>query len=383
MEYLIPRSLFSTEHDEFRRACRRFMEQQVNPFHAQWEKDKCVPREVWRKAGEMGMLLPSMPEEYGGPGADRLFDMVFAEEFMRAGASGLIGFGVHGLVANYILNYGTEAQKQAWLPKMIAGTAIGAIAMTEPNTGSDLQAVRTRARAEGDELIINGSKTFISNGASCDLALVVCKTGESGKGAQDISLIIVEKEREGFSRSQPLEKIGLHAQDTSMLFFDDCRVPAENVLGGVQGQGFYQLMHDLAWERIIGAVGFQAQAEAALDHTIEYTRTRMVFGKPVLDFQNSRFTLAQLKTEIQIGRSWVDSCMALLLRDELTAEAAAVAKYWTAELSSRVVDACLQLHGGNGYMTEYPIARLYLDTRGNRIWGGTNEIMKEIIARTL
>ncbi|MNO86525.1 Acyl-CoA dehydrogenase [compost metagenome] len=382
MHYLIPRTLFNSEHEEFRRAVRRFMEDEVVPFHAQWEKEKRVPRDVWRKAGELGMLLPSMPEEYGGPGADRLFDMVMGEEFMRVGATGLIGFGVHGLVAYYILNHGTELQKQTWLPKMVSGEAVGSIAMTEPNTGSDLQAVRTRAVREGDEFVINGSKTFISNGASCDLAVIVCKTGNSGS-ASDISLIIVEKEREGFTRSQPLEKIGLHAQDTSMLFFDDCRVPAENVLGGVQGQGFFQLMDDLAWERMIGAVGFQAQAESALEQTIEYTRTRIVFGKPVLDFQNSRFILAQLKSEVQIGRSWVDSCMELLVRNELTAEAAAVAKYWTAELSSRVVDACLQLHGGNGYMTEYPIARLYLDTRGNRIWGGTNEIMKEIIARTL
>ncbi|MCY1407700.1 Acyl-CoA dehydrogenase [compost metagenome] len=382
MHYLIPRTLFNSEHEEFRRAVRRFMEDEVVPFHAQWEKEKRVPRDVWRKAGELGMLLPSMPEEYGGPGADRLFDMVMGEEFMRVGATGLIGFGVHGLVAYYILNHGTELQKQTWLPKMVSGEAVGSIAMTEPNTGSDLQAVRTRAVREGDEFVINGSKTFISNGASCDLAVIVCKTGNSGS-ASDISLIIVEKEREGFTRSQPLEKIGLHAQDTSMLFFDDCRVPAENVLGGVQGQGFFQLMDDLAWERMIGAVGFQAQAESALEQTIEYTRTRIVFGQPVLDFQNSRFILAQLKSEVQIGRSWVDSCMELLVRNELTAEAAAVAKYWTAELSSRVVDACLQLHGGNGYMTEYPIARLYLDTRGNRIWGGTNEIMKEIIARTL
>lgn len=382
MEYLIPRTLFSPEHDAFREAARRFVEEEVAPFHSQWEKDKCVPRAVWRKAGELGMLLPSMPEAFGGPGADQLFDVVFSEEFMRAGATGLIGFGVHGLVANYILNYGTEQQKQTWLPKMIAGEAVGSIAMTEPNTGSDLQAVRTRAVRDGDEYVLNGSKTFISNGASCDLALVVCKTGNSGS-AKDISIVIVEKERAGFARSQPLEKIGLHAQDTSMLFFDDCRVPLDNVLGGEEGRGFYQLMHDLAWERIIGAVGFQAQAEAALEQTIEYTRTRKVFGQPVLDFQNSRFTLAQLKTEVQIGRSWIDSCLQLLLRGELSAEAAAVAKYWTAELSSRVVDACLQLHGGNGYMTEYPIARLYLDTRGNRIWGGTNEIMKEIIARTL
>ncbi|WP_256659512.1 acyl-CoA dehydrogenase family protein [Pseudomonas sp. H9] len=379
---MIPRTLFSPEHEAFRDAARRFVAEAVAPFHSQWEKDKRVPREVWRHAGELGMLLPSIPEAYGGPGADPLFDVVFAEEYMRVGATGLIGFGVHGLVANYILNYGTEQQKQTWLPKMVSGEAVGSIAMTEPNTGSDLQAVSTRAVREGNQYVLNGSKTFISNGASCDLALVVCKTGNSGS-AKDISIVIVEKERAGFVRSQPLEKVGLHAQDTSMLYFDDCRVPLENMLGGEEGRGFYQLMHDLAWERIIGAVGFQAQAEAALQQTIEYTRTRKVFGQPVLDFQNSRFTLAQLKTEVQIGRSWVDSCLALLMRGELTSETAAVAKYWTAELSSRVVDACLQLHGGNGYMTEYPIARLYLDTRGNRIWGGTNEIMKEIIARTL
>ncbi|MCY1389716.1 Acyl-CoA dehydrogenase [compost metagenome] len=382
MEHLIPRTLFNSEHEEFRRMAKRFMEEEVAPFHAQWEKEKRVPREVWRRAGELGMLLPSIPEEYGGPGASRLFDVIVGEEFYAAGASGLIGFGVHGLVAGYLLNYGSEEQKQHWLPKMCAGEAIGSIAMTEPNTGSDLQAVRTRAVRDGDEYVINGSKTFISNGTQCDIAVVVCKTGNSGK-ASDISLIIVEAGREGFTKSQPLEKVGLHAQDTSMLFFDNVRVPTSNLLGGEEGKGFYQLMHDLAWERLIGASGFQAQAETAFLHTVDYTKGRTVFGKPVFDFQNSRFKLAQMKVELQIGRSWVDSCIELCLRGELTAEAAAVAKYWTAELSSRVVDECLQLHGGNGYMTEYPIARLYLDTRGNRIWGGTNEIMKEIISRTI
>jgi alkylation response protein AidB-like acyl-CoA dehydrogenase len=265
---------------------------------------------------------------------------------------------------------------------MISGEAIGAIAMTEPNTGSDLQAVKTRAVRDGDEYVINGSKTFISNGVQSDLVVVVCKTGNTGT-ARDISLIIVESGREGYAKSQPLEKIGLHAQDTCMLFFDNVRVPCSNLLGAEEGKGFGQLMRDLAWERISGAIGFQAQAEAALRHTIEYTKGRTVFGKPVIDFQNSRFTLAQLKTEIQIGRSWVDSCMELALRNELTPEAAAMAKHWTAELSLRVVEECLQLHGGNGYMTEYPIARLFLDTRGNRIWGGSREVMKEIIARTL
>jgi alkylation response protein AidB-like acyl-CoA dehydrogenase len=383
MEYLIPRTLFSAEHEDYRRLAQRFLADEVLPFHAQWEKEKRVPREIWRRAGELGLLLPCIPEEYGGYGADRLYSMIIGEEYMGAGASGLgIGFGVHALVAGYILHYGNEQQKQTWLPKMVSGEAIGSIAMTEPNTGSDLQAVKTRAVRDGDEYVINGSKTFISNGVQSDLVVVVCKTGTTGT-ARDISLIIIESGRDGYAKSQPLEKIGLHAQDTCMLFFDNVRVPCSNLLGPEEGKGFGQLMSDLAWERISGAIGFQAQAEAALRLTIEYTKGRTVFGKPVIDFQNSRFTLAQLKTEIQIGRSWVDSCMELALRNELTPEAAAMAKHWTAELSLRVVEECLQLHGGNGYMTEYPIARLFLDTRGNRIWGGSREVMKEIIARTL
>ncbi|MDD2058550.1 acyl-CoA dehydrogenase family protein [Pseudomonas sp. GD03860] len=380
---MIPRTLFSAEHEDYRRLARRFLADEVLPFHAQWEKEKRVPREVWRRAGELGLLLPCIPEEYGGYGADRLYAMIVGEENSGSGASGLaIGFGVHSLVAGYILNYGSESQKQTWLPKMVSGEAIGSIAMTEPNTGSDLQGVKTRAVRDGDEYVINGSKTFISNGVQSDFAVVVCKTGTTGT-AKDVSLIIVESGRPGYAKSQPLEKVGLHAQDTCMLFFEDVRVPCSNLLGAEEGQGFGQLMRDLAWERITGAIGFQAQAEAALRHTIEYTKGRTAFGKAIIDFQNSRFKLAELKSEIQIGRSWVDSCMALALRNELSPEAAAAAKHWTAELSLRVVEECLQLHGGNGYMTEYPIARLYLDTRGNRIWGGSREIMKEIIARTL
>lgn len=383
MEYLIPRTLFSSEHEDYRRLTQRFLADEVLPFHAQWEKEKRVPREIWRRAGELGLLLPCIPEEYGGYGADRLYSMVIGEEYMGSGASGLgIGFGVHALVAGYILHYGSEQQKQTWLPKMVSGEAIGSIAMTEPDTGSDLQAVKTRAVRDGDEYVINGSKTFISNGVQSDLVVVVCKTGTTGT-AKDISLIIIESGRDGYAKSQPLEKIGLHAQDTCMLFFDNVRVPCSNLLGPEEGKGFGQLMRDLAWERISGAIGFQAQAEAALRHTIDYTKGRTVFGKPVISFQNSRFKLAELKSEIQIGRSWVDSCMELALRNELTPEAAAMAKHWTAELSLRVVEECLQLHGGNGYMTEYPIARLFLDTRGNRIWGGSREVMKEIIARTL
>ncbi|MDT4812994.1 Acryloyl-CoA reductase (NADH) [compost metagenome] len=383
MDYLIPRHLFSAEHEDYRRTVKRFLAEYVLPFHEQWEEEHRIPREVWRKAGEMGLLLPSMPEEYGGAGTDKLFEMILVEEFMGSGASGLIGFGVHSLVAGYLNNYGSEEIKQRWLPGMISGEVIAAVAMTEPNTGSDLQGVKTRAVRDGDEYVINGAKTFISNGVQCDFALVVCKTGSSGKGAQDISLVVVEAGREGFGKSTPLKKIGLHSQDTCMLFFEDVRVPVANLLGGQEGRGFSQLMRDLAWERMSGAVGFQAQAEAALRHTIAYTRDRTVFGKPVIDFQNTRFTLADLKVQVQLGRTWIDRCMELTVRGELTAEAAAAAKYWTGELSTRVVDQCLQLHGGNGYMLEYPIARLYLDVRGNRIWGGTTEIMKEIISRTL
>ncbi|MNG96994.1 Acyl-CoA dehydrogenase [compost metagenome] len=383
MEYLIPRTLFSAEHEDYRRTVKRFLAEHVLPFHEQWEHEKRIPREVWRKAGEMGLILPSMPEAYGGCGTDKLFEMILVEEFMGSGASGLIGFGVHSLVAGYLNNYGSEEMKQRWLPKMIGGQVISSVAMTEPNTGSDLQGVKTRAVREGDEYVINGAKTFISNGVQCDFSLVVCKTGNSGKGSADISLILVEAGREGFSKSTPLKKVGLHSQDTCMLFFDNVRVPASNVLGGVEGRGFSQLMRDLAWERMSGAVGFQAQAEAALRHTLEYTKSRMVFGQPVIEFQNSRFKLAEMKTEVQLGRTWVDRCMELTVKGELTPEAAAAAKYWTGELSTRVVDQCLQLHGGNGYMLEYPIARLYLDVRGNRIWGGTTEIMKEIISRTL
>ncbi|MCY1389715.1 Acryloyl-CoA reductase (NADH) [compost metagenome] len=380
---MIPRTLFDHEHEEFRNTARRFMTEEVMPFHEQWEEDHLVPRAVWKRAGELGLLNATTPEEYGGLGLDRRFSMITSEEIARACATGLNGFGVHDIVAGYMNNFATHEQKLAWLPKMAAGEAIGAVAMTEPNTGSDLQAVKTRAVLDGDEYVINGAKTFISNGTNCDIIVAVVKTGNTGKGSQDISLILVEADRPGVGKSKPLKKVGMHAQDTTMLFFEDVRVPKENVLGGVPGQGFYQLMKELAWERLSIAVSSIAGAQAAFEHTVEYTKGRTVFGKPIFDFQNSRFKLAELKIDLAVGQNYVDRCMELCLRHELSSEAAAAAKLWCSNLYSRVVDEGVQLHGGNGYMLEYPIARHYIDHRVTRIYGGANDIMKELVARTI
>ncbi|EJN35069.1 acyl-CoA dehydrogenase [Pseudomonas sp. GM78] len=380
---MIPRTLFEHEHEEFRKTTRRFLADECMPHHEQWEEDHLVPRAIWEKAGELGLLNATTPEAYGGLGLDRRFSMIVGEEVTRVSASGLIGFGVHDIVAGYLNNFGTEAQKQQWLPKMAAGTAIAAVAMTEPGTGSDLQGVQTRATLMGDEYVINGSKTFISNGTNCDLVVVVAKTGNTGKGSQDISLIIVEADRPGLSKSRPLRKVGLHAQDTTMLFFEDLRVPKENILGGVPGQGFFQLMKELAWERLGIAGNSIAGAQAVLEHTLEYTRGRSVFGKPIFDFQNTRFKLADMQINIAVGQNYVDKCMGLCLEHKLTPEAAAAAKLWCSELYSKVVDECVQLHGGNGYMLEYPVARHYLDHRVLRIAGGANDIMKELVGRTL
>lgn len=380
---MIPRTLFEHEHDEFRSTVRRFLTEECLPQHEHWEEQKRVPREIWLRAGELGMLGATIPEAYGGLGLDRRFSMIVTEEIGRAGTSGLSGLGVHDIVANYLVSFGSEEQKQAWLPKMATGEVIAAVAMTEPNTGSDLQAITTRATVDGDHYVINGAKTFISNGTNCDIVVVVTKTGTSGKGAQDISLILVEAGREGFSKSKPLRKVGMHAQDTTMLFFESVRVPKSNVLGGAQGQGFYQLMKELSWERMGIAIGTIAGCQAVLEHTIDYTRGRTVFGKPIIDFQNSRFRLAELKTEIAIGQNFVDSCMEQLLEHKLPSEAAAAAKLWCSELYTKVIDVCLQLHGGNGYMLEYPVARHYIDHRVSRIYGGANDIMRELVARTL
>lgn len=380
---MLPRTLFNQDHDEFRRNVKRFMQQEVMPNHERWEEQQHVDRELWSKAGELGLLCMTIPEEYGGIGVDRVFSAVLMEEQMYAGATGP-GFSVHSdIVANYIYSFGTEEQKQTWLPKMASGEAIGAVAMSEPGTGSDLQAVQTRAEKDGDDYVINGSKIFITNGYLADIVVVVAKTGNTGQGSKDTSLILVEATREGFSRAQPLKKIGMKAQDTCELYFDNVRVPQSNLLGESEGHGFYQLMKELAWERLIIAILSVASAEAALQATLEYTRERKVFGQAVADYQNSRFKLAEMKAEISIGQSYVDRCIELSVKGELSQEAAAAAKLWTSELLCRVVDEGLQLHGGYGYMLEYPIAKAYIDSRAGRIYGGANEIMKELIARTL
>lgn len=379
---MIPRTLFKPEHDEFRRNVRRFLETECTPHRERWEEQQHVDRAIWNRAGALGMLCMTMPEEYGGAGADRVFSVVLMEELMYAGNSS-IGFVLHNdIVANYLNNFGSDAQKRQWLPQMANGKVVGAIAMTEPGTGSDLQAVKTTAIADGDDYVINGSKIFITNGYLCDLVVVVAKTGDATGGAENVSLLLVEAGREGFGKGKPLKKIGMKGQDTCELFFDNVRVPRANLLGE-EGTGFFALMKELAWERLIIAINAIAACEAAIAWTLDYARSRKVFGKPVASYQHSRFKLAELKAETAIGRVFVDRCIEQVLAGELSVEAAAAAKYWTTDLQGKVMDECLQLHGGYGYMLEYPIARAWADSRAQRIYGGTNEIMKELIARSM
>lgn len=379
---MLPRTLFNAEHEAFRETVRRFYENEVVPNIEKYEQQQHVDRELWKKAGELGLLCATMPEQYGGSGVDRLYSMILIEEQAYAMDSST-GFSLHSdIVANYIFNFGNEEQKQHWLPKMATGEVVTAIAMTEPGTGSDLQAVRTSAISDGDDYIINGSKIFITNGYLCDMAIVVCKTGDSDKGSANLSLIMVEADRAGFSKGKPLNKIGMKGQDTCELFFDNVRVPKSNLLGA-EGMGFMMLMKELTWERLIVAIICQAGAEAAFEHTVQYTKDRKAFNKPVAAFQNTRFKLAELRTEIDFCRAYLDRCMELELQQQLGIDAAAAAKYKISEMFSKVVDECLQLHGGYGYMMEYPIARAYIDHRANRIYAGTNEIMKELISRSL
>ena len=379
---MLPRNLFNTEHEAFRETVRKFYAKEVVPNIEKYEQQQHVDRELWNKAGTMGLLCATMPEAYGGSGVDRLYSMILIEEQAYAMDSST-GFSLHSdIVANYINNFGNEAQKHYWLTRMASGETVTAIAMTEPGTGSDLQAVRTTAVLDGDDYIINGSKIFITNGYLCDMAVVVCKTGDTDKGSANLSLIIVEADRVGFSKGKPLNKIGMKGQDTCELFFDHVRVPKENLLG-MEGMGFMMLMKELAWERMLVAIICQAGAEAALAHTVQYTKERKAFGKTVSSFQNTRFKLAELRTEIDFCRAYLDCCMQLQLEESLGIDAAAAAKYKISEMFSKVVDECLQLHGGYGYMLEYPIARAYLDNRANRIYAGTNEIMKELISRSL
>jgi alkylation response protein AidB-like acyl-CoA dehydrogenase len=383
---MIARTLFAAEHEDFRKTVQRFFAEEVVPHRDAWEAQQHVDRKIWNRAGELGLLCMHLPEEYGGAGAtDRLFNIVRMEEGAYAGDSGFSpGVGVHAdIVANYIFNFGSAEQKKKWLPGMADGSIVGAIAMTEPGTGSDLQAVRTSAIADGDHYVVNGSKTFITNGYLCDLVIVVARTGTSGEGAKDISLIVIEAGTPGFTKGKPLKKIGMHAQDTCELFFDNVRVPRANLLGPKEGMGFVMLMQELAWERLVTAVGCIAAAERVLKTTVEYTKGRKAFGKPIAAFQNTRFRLAELKAEIAIGRVYVDRCIELATKKKLAPDDAAISKMWVTDLLSKVIDQCLQFHGGNGYMLEYAIARAYCDSRANRIYAGSNEIMKELIARAM
>ncbi|TWG63493.1 MULTISPECIES: acyl-CoA dehydrogenase family protein [unclassified Aminobacter] len=361
----------------------RFFEAEIVPHYEEFEKNEIFDRESWLKAGANGLLCASMPEEYGGAGGTFAHESAILEAISHVGVDGF-GIGLHSaIVAPYILHYGTEEQKKKWLPKMASGELIGAIAMTEPGAGSDLQGVKTRAVREGDFYRINGSKTFITNGQLANLIVVVAKT-DPEKGAKGTSLIVVETDEvEGFERGRNLDKIGLKSNDTSELFFNDVRVPASNLIGTEEGQGFVQLMQQLPQERLqIGATAI-AMCERALALTIDYVKQRKAFGKQIIDFQNTQFKLAELKTEITVGRVFYNDCVARHVRGELDTATASMAKYWLSDLQGKVVDQCLQLFGGYGYMNEYPIARMFRDARVQRIYGGTNEIMKLLIARTL
>ena len=378
---MLPRPLFTPEHTLFRESVRRFIAQEIVPHHPKWEKQGIVPRDIWKKAGDQGLLCCTVPDKYSGPSGDFLHSAIVIEELAKAGASGP-GFSLQtDIVTPYILHYGSEEQKKTWLPRMVSGDIITAIAMTEPGTGSDLQSVKTSALMSGNELEISGQKTFITNGHNADLVIVVAKT-EPDQGASGISLVLVETDREGFSRGRNLEKTGLKAQDTSELFFDNVRVPRTNLLGE-EGGGFKQLMQELPQERLVIAIWAVASCEAALEWTVTYTQERKAFGKSVSDFQNTRFKLAEIKTDVTAARAFLDRCLELHMKGNLDATTGAMIKLWTTELQGRVLDECVQLHGGYGYMWEYPIARAWADARIQRIYGGTSEIMKELISRTL
>ncbi len=382
---MIERSLFSPAHESFRDSFRRFMDKEIAPFHAQWEDQGYVDRAVWDKAGDNGFLCMTMPEAYGGSGADKLYSVVQMEELARGGFSG-IGYGLHSeIVAPYILHYGTEAQKRKYLPQLASGQMVGAIAMSEPAAGSDLQGIKTTAIRQPDgNYLLNGSKTFITNGWHADLVLVVAKT-DPAAGAKGTSLLLVEREMPGFAVGKRLKKLGLKAQDTSELFFNDVTVPLDNLLGGEvhENRGFICLMEQLPWERLQIAITAVASAQAAIDWTLAYVKERKVFGQPVASYQNTRYTLAELQTEVQVGRVFVDRCCELVTQDKLDTATASMAKYWCSDLQCKVMDECVQLFGGYGYMWEYPITRAYADARVQRIYGGTNEIMKEVISRAM
>ena len=378
---MIPRTLYTADHESFRDAMRRFAEAEIVPHHARWEEQGYVDRELWLKAGASGYLCPTMPEEYGGVGVDESYSAIVLEELGRIGASGP-GFTLHSdIVAPYILHNGGEFLTAKYLPKMATGEMIGAIAMTEPGAGSDLQGVKTTAVKDGEHYILNGCKTFITNGWLCDLVIVVAKT-DATEGSRGISLFVVDTSMPGFTKGKRLHKMGMSAQDTSELFFDNVRVPVANLLGQ-EGRGFAYLMQELPWERLQIAISAVSTARAGLEWTVQYARDRKAFGKPIISLQTVAHTLAEIKTEIEVTQTFVDRCIEEKVAGKLDAATASMAKYWASEMQFRVLDRCVQLHGGYGYMHEYPIARAWADARVARIYGGTNEIMKELISRSL
>ena len=380
---MIPRHIFDSDHEVFRDAVKKFLLEEAYEQHTQWEKDGQIDRSLWNKAGAQGMLCPGVSEEYGGVGADFRYNMVVSEEVSRLGLTG-IGFILHNdVTVPYLENVANEAQKQKYLPKCVSGECIVAIAMTEPGTGSDLQGIKTNAVDKGDHYLLNGSKTFITCGQQADIVLVVCRTNpDPAAGAKAFSILIVEDGMPGFERGRNLEKVGMKAQDTSELFFNDVKVPKENLLGE-EGMGFIYLMRELPQERLSIAVSAVASCEAVIEETVKYVKERTAFRKSIAEFQNTQFTLAQLEAEVTAMRVFIDRCAELLVKKELSTVEASKAKLLATELQGKVTDQCVQLHGGYGYMWEYPVARAYADARVQRIYGGTSEVMKLIIGREL
>ena len=375
------RNFFNADHEQFRDTVKKFIDREIAPYHQQWEEDGIVPRALWLKAGETGLLCCSIPEAYGGLGLDYLFQVIMVEEMAKGGYTGP-GFYIHSeMAATYIESFGSEEQKRQWLPKMVSGEAISALGLTEPHAGSDLKAIRTRAVRDGDDYVINGQKVFISNGQLCDLVILATKT-DSTAGAKGVTLFLVDTRLPGFKRGRNLQKLGLKAQDTSELFFEDLRVPASAMLGS-EGQGFAIMMAKLAQERLTQAIRSATVVETVIDYTVDYTAQREAFGKTIADFQNTQFKMAELKTEAVIGRVFTDHCIEQFMDGKLTPIDAAMAKMWMSNLHCKVVDECLQLFGGWGYMWEYPIARAYADARIVKIAGGSIEIMKHLIGRDL
>ncbi len=376
------RRIFEKEHDMFRKSFRQYLKSKVIPAYGEWEKAGITPREIWIEAGKNGWLCPTAEERFGGPGGDFLYSTVITEEMYYHGVSSLFWPLHNDIVFPYIELYASEAQKKKWIPGCVSGQSILAVAMTEPDAGSDLARLSTTAVKDGDHYVVNGSKIFISNGQLADLCVTAVRTADTHRPHDGISLLVIEADSRGYRRGTNLEKIGMHAQDTSEIFFDDCRVPAENLLGK-EGEGFKYLMHNLQQERLVLAIGACAAAAGALDITIDYVKNRKIFGKSISDFQNTRFTLAELATQIQLARSFLDDLIPRHMAGEHLVKEVSMAKYWMTDLQFETADKCLQFFGGYGYMTEYPISRYFVDARVQRIYGGANELMKELIARSM